>query len=133
MAQAKPLRQGKIFVFKVSQYLSDAELRTCFEAYGAVVDVSRPFDRARNQPKSFCFVTFANEEPAQILLRKGTVHFAGHVLAIREYKSGGARGAGRTQFGGGCGGRGYNGKSGGNGGYVGYGGQVPRLRPQHRR
>ena len=61
--------KGKIFVCKISR-LSERDIRNFFEQFGPVVSVRRPFDRRMNRPHSYCFVTFANQEPIEQLLKK---------------------------------------------------------------
>ena len=80
-AQAK---QGKIYVGKIPQELSDEEIKSFFEQYGAIVTVEQPFDKMKNERKNFCFVTFEKEEPAKKLLKEETVKVSGNELVIKE-------------------------------------------------
>ena len=135
-AQAK---QGKIYVGKIPQELSDEEIKSFFEQYGAIVTVEQPFDKMKNERKNFCFITFEKEEPAKKLLKEESVNVNGNDLVIKKVtpKQGDMRGGrgGRGGFGGGYGGwggyGGYDqwggyggGQWGGYGGYeqMGYGG-----------
>ena len=112
-AQAK---QGKIYVGKIPQELSDEEIKSFFEQYGAIVTVELPFDKMKNERKNFCFVTFEKEEPAKKLLKEETVNVSGNELVIKKVtpKQGDMRGGM-----GGRGGRGGYGQMGGMGGYGG--------------
>ena len=119
-AQAK---QGKIYVGKIPQELSDEEIKSFFEQYGAIVMVEQPFDKMKNERKNFCFVTFEKEEPAKKLLKEETVNVSGNELVIKKVtpKQGDMRGGGRGgRGGGGFGGGQWGGYGGGWGGYGGY-------------
>ena len=119
-AQAK---QGKIYVGKIPQELSDEEIKSFFEQYGAIVTVEQPFDKMKNERKNFCFVTFEKEEPAKKLLKEETVNVSGNELVIKKVtpKQGDMRGGGRGgRGGGGFGGGQWGGYGGGWGGYGGY-------------
>jgi len=68
-------KQGKIYIGKFKDHtISEEVIREHFSQYGQVVEIQRPVDRSKNsEPKNFCFVTFDKEEPANALLKKGTV------------------------------------------------------------
>lgn len=115
-AQAK---QGKIYVGKLKPELSDEEIKEFFSKHGAIAAVEQPFDKAKNERKNFCFITFEREETAKKLLKEGSVTVKGHELEIKKVTPkpgnmmmGGAGPAGMSGFGGGRGG----GRGGGQGG-----------------
>jgi len=128
-------KQGKIYVGKFNQPITEDEIRSHFEQYGNVVEIQRPVDRSKNsEPKNFCFITFDKEEPANQLLSRGTVNVSGQDVEIKKVTvkpndgmGGGGRGGMRGGMGGGhrggWGGGGYGGgwDGGYGGGYGGYG------------
>lgn len=124
-AQAK---QGKIYVGKLKPELSDDEIKNFFSGYGNIAQVEQPFDKAKNERKNFCFITFDKEETAKTLLKEGVVTINGHELEIKKVtpKPAGPMG-GMGGFGGRGGGRGGQNNFGGYGGpqwggnYGGYG------------
>ena len=135
-AQAKP---GKIYVGKLKAELTDEEIKEFFAGYGTITNVEQPFDKQKNERKTFCFITFDKEETAKTLLKEGTVTIKGHELEIKKVtpKGNDARGGGYGGRGGGRGGGqqwggygggqqwgGYGDQYGGWGGY-GYGGPDP--------
>jgi len=125
-------KQGKIYVGKFNNPITEDEIRSHFEQYGNVVEIQRPVDRSKNsEPKNFCFITFDKEESANQLLGKGGVNVAGQDVEIKKVTvkpqdgmgGPGGRGGMRGGMYGGRGG-GYGGGYGGgwDGGYGGYGG-----------
>lgn len=135
-AQAKP---GKIYVGKLKAEITDEEVKEFFAGYGTITNVEQPFDKQKNERKTFCFITFDKEEPAKTLLKEGTVTIKGHELEIKKvtpkgndsrggFGGRGGRGGGQGQQWGGYGGGqqwgGYGDQYGGWGGY-GYGGPDP--------
>ena len=43
----------------------------------------RPIDKSKNdEPKNFCFVTFAREEPARKLVKEGFTIIKGHQVVV---------------------------------------------------
>jgi len=123
-------KQGKIYIGKFKDpTISEEVIREHFTQYGQVVEIQRPVDRSKNsEPKNFCFVTFDKEEPANALLKKGTVVVDGQEVEIKKVTvkpDGGMMmrggGMGRGGMRGGRGG-GWMGGYGGGGGDWGYGG-----------
>lgn len=122
-------KQGKIYIGKFKDpTISEDVIREHFTQYGQVVEIQRPVDRSKNsEPKNFCFVTFDKEEPANALLKKGTVVVNGQEVEIKKVTvkpDGGMMmrgGMGRGGMRGGRGG-GWMGGYGGGGGDWGYGG-----------
>merc|ERR1712098_920800 len=100
-----------------------------------VVEVVRPVDKQKNnEPKTFCFITFAKEDAAKQLVKQGSTVFGENTLEIKKVtpkdQSGGMGGWGAGGYG--AGGWGYDPYSyGGFGGYgggwgaQGYGGGAP--------
>lgn len=55
----------KIFVGGIDGDMSNDEIRTYFEQFGAIENIERPFDRQRNRSREFCFVIFESGEAAE--------------------------------------------------------------------
>ena len=118
-------KQGKIYVGKFTGAITEDEIKAHFSQFGNVVEIQRPVDRSKNnEPKNFCFITFDKEEPADTLLKKGSVTLNGMDVEIKKVTvksdGGGMRGGGRGGMRGGRGGA----QGGWGGGYDswGYGG-----------
>merc|ERR1711970_316407 len=80
-AQAK---QGKVYVGKLKSDLTDDELKTHFSQFGTIANIEQPFDKAKNERKNFCFITFEKEDVAKRLLKEGTVYINGQELEIKR-------------------------------------------------
>ena len=120
-------KQGKIYIGKFKDpSISEDVIREHFEQFGTVVEIQRPVDRSKNsEPKNFCFVTFDKEEPANMLLKKGTLTVAGQEVEVKKVTvkpDNGMMMRGGMGRGGMRGGRGGGGWMGGYGGDWGYGG-----------
>ncbi|MCU1258811.1 MAG: hypothetical protein JWO80_1696 [Bryobacterales bacterium] len=115
-----------IFVGNLDFGATEDQIRSLFEAYGAVDRVSIKTDRDTGRSRGFAFVEMANEAEAEraIAALNGT-NLGGRALNVNEARpkteGGGsgrpAGGGGRGGFGGGGGDRGgYGGDRGGHGG-----------------
>ena len=80
-AQAK---QGKVYVGKLKSDLTDDEIKTHFSQFGTIANIEQPFDKAKNERKNFCFITFEKEDVAKRLLKEGTVYINGQELEIKR-------------------------------------------------
>jgi len=118
-------RQGKIYVGKLppGEAMSKEDIQAHFEQFGEVVEVVRPVDKQKNnEPKTFCFITFAKEDAAKQLVKQGSTVFGENTLEIKKVtpkdQSGGMGGWGAGGYG--AGGWGYDPYSyaGGYGGYA---------------
>jgi RNA recognition motif-containing protein len=124
-----------IFVGNLDFGATEDQIRSLFEAYGAVDRVSIKTDRDTGRSRGFAFVEMANEAEAEraIAALNGT-NLGGRALNVNEARpkteGGGGRpagGGGRGGFGGGGGDRGgYGGDRGGHGGGGGGGGRQRR-------
>lgn len=99
-----------LYVGNLSHSTSEAELRSAFEAHGAVEKVSIVTDRETGRARGFAFVemTDAGEAEKAIAALNGT-ELGGRTLTINEAKPKTDRprgGGGGQRFGGGGGGRG---------------------------
>ncbi|HEY6352235.1 MAG TPA: RNA-binding protein [Candidatus Angelobacter sp.] len=116
-----------IYVGNLDYNVSEQDLRTTFEAYGQVDNVTIMRDRDTGQPRGFAFVEMANDEEAQkaITGTNGTQLGARNInvneARPKTERSGGGgfnRGGGGGRPGGGGGRRGGGGgRSGGGGGF----------------
>jgi cold-inducible RNA-binding protein len=113
-----------IYVGNLDYNVTEQELRTTFEAYGQVDNVTIMRDRDTGQPRGFAFVEMANDEEAQkaITGTNGT-QLGARALNVNEARpkterSGGGfnRGGGGGRPGGGGGNR-RGGRGGGGGGF----------------
>ena len=51
--------------------MSNDDIKAHFEQFGEVVEVVRPVDKQKNnEPKTFCFITFAKEDAAKQLVKQ---------------------------------------------------------------
>ena len=75
--------------------MSNDDIKAHFEQFGEVVEVVRPVDKQKNnEPKTFCFITFAKEDAAKQLVKQVfknsfaltekmyTSTFEGHILEV---------------------------------------------------
>lgn len=132
-ANPRPVNK-KIFVGKLDPAITEDEVKTYFETFGAVEKIELPFDKMKDQRRSFCFVEF-KKLSAMIKCLEHKLHKIGAVeVEVKKATPpqgavrGGPRGrgfgpAGRGGRGGGFQG-GYNYQQGGYGG-GGYGGYPP--------
>jgi RNA recognition motif-containing protein len=111
-----------LYVGNLPHSTTEAELRSVFEAHGAVEKVSMVTDRDTGRSRGFAFVemTDAGEAEKAIAALNGT-DLGGRTLKINEAKPkterpGGFGGGGGKRFGGGGGGGGRGGFGGGGGG-----------------
>jgi RNA recognition motif-containing protein len=118
-----------IYVGNLSFDASEDQVRSLFEAYGAVDKVSIVTDRDTGQPRGFAFVEMPDDDAATKAMEalNGT-SLGGRNLNINEARpktdrprGGGGGGGGRGGYGGGGGGGRDRGRSGGGGGGGGYG------------
>jgi len=99
-----------LYVGNLPHSTTEAELRTAFEAYGAVEKVSIVTDRDTGRARGFAFVemTDAGEADKAIAALNGT-ELGGRTLAINEARPKSDRPrSGGQRFGGGRGGRGHD-------------------------
>ena len=112
-----------IYVGNLSFEATEDQVRSLFEAYGAVEKVNVITDRDTGQPRGFAFVEMLDDDAASKAIEalNGT-NLSGRNLNINEARpkadrprSGGGGGGGRGGFGGGRGGGRDRGNSGGGG------------------
>ncbi|XP_066993461.1 heterogeneous nuclear ribonucleoprotein D0 [Anabrus simplex] len=74
---------GKIFVGGLTPDITDAEIRKFFSQYGPVIEVQSPYDKAKNQRKGFCFITFASKDAVHKLLKNPVKYINGKKVDLR--------------------------------------------------
>jgi RNA recognition motif-containing protein len=108
-----------IYVGNLNFNTSEDEIRSLFEGYGQVDNVSMIRDRDTGQPRGFAFVEMPNDNEADAAIQGlNGRELAGRNLNINEARpraerSGGGGGGGRGGFGRGAGGGGGRGGFGG--------------------
>jgi len=85
----------KLYVGNMAFSVTDAQLRTAFEAHGTVDEVAVITDRENGRPKGFAFVTMPNAQEANAAIKAlDNREFEGRALRVNEAKpkaEGGAR------------------------------------------
>jgi len=97
----------KIYVGNMAFSTTEAQLRSAFEAFGAVEDVAVINDRDTGRPKGFAFVTMPNAQEANAAISAlNEQDFGGRNLRVNEARpKEEGRGGGGGGYGGGGGGR----------------------------
>ena len=105
-----------IYVGNLDYNVTEQDLRTAFEAYGKVDNVSILRDKQTGQPRGFGFVEMGSDEEAQkaIAGTNGT-QLGGRAISVNEARPRAERSGGGFNRGGGGGNR--RGGRGGGGGY----------------
>lgn len=83
-AKAKP---GKIFVGGLNPDTTDEEVKTFFAQFGTIVEMERPFDKSKNQKKSFCFITYESEAVVKDLLKTPKQTVGGKEVDVKRANS----------------------------------------------
>nr|XP_017503315.2 heterogeneous nuclear ribonucleoprotein D-like [Manis javanica] len=60
---------NKIFVGGVNPHLSEEKIREYFQLFGVIENIELPVCQETNERRSFCFITYANEQPVRRLLQ----------------------------------------------------------------
>jgi len=116
------VKQGKVFVGKLPEGVTDEEIKEHFSQFGPIVEVVRPIDKQNgDKPKNFAFITYEKEEIAFKLVKEGQTTLNGETVHIKKViPKDQSMGGGRGGFGGGRGG--FGGYGYGYGDQYGYGG-----------
>ena len=121
----------KLYVGNLSYDMTDSELQTLFETFGAVQSVQIIMDRDTGRSKGFGFVEMSGAQEAQAAIDGlNGKEINGRQLTVNEARpredrgGGGGGGGGRGGFGGG---RSGGGGGGGRGGFGGGGGGGKRY------
>jgi len=75
----------KLYIANLSYNITEADLRTAFEPFGAITDIFIATDRETARPRGFAFVTFETAESATAAIAKmnGT-ELDGRALVVNE-------------------------------------------------
>jgi cold-inducible RNA-binding protein len=87
----------KLYIANLSYNITEADLRTAFESFGAITDIFIATDRETARPRGFAFVTYETAESAQAAIAKmGGFELDGRALTVSEArpKEGSAPGGG---------------------------------------
>ena len=121
----------KLYVGNLSFSMTDADLQTLFEQYGAVQSAQIIMDRDTGRSKGFGFIEMSNSQEAQAAITAlNNQEISGRKLTVNEARpkedrggrSGGSGGGGGGGYGGGGGGGGSRGGRPGGGSGGGFGG-----------
>lgn len=89
----------KLYVGNMAFSVTDAQLRTVFEAYGTVEDVAVISDRDTGRPKGFGFVTMPNAQEANAAINAlNEKDLDGRNLRVNEAKPKTEGGGGGRRF-----------------------------------
>jgi RNA recognition motif-containing protein len=103
-----------IYVGNMSYEVTEADLRTAFEAFGQVDSVRVITDRDTGRAKGFAFVEMPNATEAQAAIAgMNGQELKGRALTVNEARPRESTGGGGGGFGGGGGGYGGGGRGGG--------------------
>ena len=98
----------KIYVGNLSYRTSESELRSSFEKYGVVNQVSVITDRETGRSKGFAFVEMQNDNEAEDAIQgMNGVELGDRALAVNEARPQEPRKGGGGKYGGGGGNRRY--------------------------
>jgi len=87
----------KLYIANLSYNVTEADLRSAFESFGAITDVFIATDRDTARPRGFAFLTYDTAEAAQSAIAKmGGFELDGRALTVSEArpKEGSAPGGG---------------------------------------
>lgn len=74
----------KLYIANLSYNITEADLRTAFESFGAITDIFIATDRETARPRGFAFVTFETAESAQAAIAKGGFELDGRAITVSE-------------------------------------------------
>lgn len=78
------MSQSKIYVGNLPYSVTEEDLRSLFEQYGAVEDVKLIIDRETGRSKGFAFISLASAADAKAALAANGVDFNGRSLKVNE-------------------------------------------------
>eukprot|EP00095_Tigriopus_kingsejongensis_P007108 maker-scaffold130_size324016-snap-gene-2.23 protein:Tk07108 transcript:maker-scaffold130_size324016-snap-gene-2.23-mRNA-1 annotation:"rna-binding protein 19" len=79
---------GRLFLRNLSYGVTEADLETLFQPFGALAEVNLPLDRVTRQPKGFAFLTYVIPENAtQALAALDGTSFQGRLLHLLPGKA----------------------------------------------
>ena len=83
---SKKAQHGKIFVGGLTPEITDEDIKNYFGQYGTIVEVQAPFDKTKNQRRSYCFVTFDSKEVVYKLLKTPKQTINGKEIDVKKVK-----------------------------------------------
>ncbi|XP_008202620.1 RNA-binding protein squid isoform X2 [Nasonia vitripennis] len=83
---SKKAQHGKIFVGGLTPDITDEDIKTYFGQYGTIVEVQAPFDKTKNQRRSYCFVTFDSKDVVYKLLKTPKQVINGKEIDVKKVK-----------------------------------------------
>ena len=73
----------KLYIANLSYNVTESDLRTAFESFGAITDIFIATDRETARPRGFAFVTYDTAEAAQAAIAKmGGFELDGRALTV---------------------------------------------------
>jgi|SRR6478735_7926197 len=75
----------KLYIANLSYNVTESDLRSAFESFGAITDIFIATDRETARPRGFAFLTYDTAEAAQAAIAKmGGVELDGRALTVSE-------------------------------------------------
>ncbi|XP_058807733.1 RNA-binding protein squid-like [Phymastichus coffea] len=83
---SKKAQHGKIFVGGLTPEITDEDIRNYFSQHGTIVEVQTPFDKTKNQRRSYCFITFDSKDVVYKLLKSPKQTINGKEVDVKKVK-----------------------------------------------
>jgi len=83
---SKKAQHGKIFVGGLTPEITDEDIKNYFGQHGTIVEVQTPFDKTKNQRRSYCFVTFDSKDVVYKLLKQPKQMINGKEIDVKKVK-----------------------------------------------
>lgn len=76
----------RIFVGGLTNEITETDIKNYFSQYGSIIDFQHPFDKAKNQRKGFCFITFDDTEVVKQVLASPKQVINGKEVDVKKVK-----------------------------------------------
>lgn len=76
----------RIFVGGLTNDITETDIKNYFSQYGPIIDFQHPFDKAKNQRKGFCFITFDDTEVVKQALASPKQTINGKEVDVKKVK-----------------------------------------------
>lgn len=76
----------RIFVGGLTNEITETDIKNYFSQYGTIIDFQHPFDKAKNQRKGFCFITFDDTEVVKQVLASPKQVINGKEVDVKKVK-----------------------------------------------
>jgi len=76
----------RIFVGGLTSEITESDIKNYFSQYGSIIDFQHPFDKAKNQRKGFCFITFDDTEVVKQALANPKQTINGKEVDVKKVK-----------------------------------------------